>query len=158
MTDLHALRMQLVDVLAWRSAHVTFDDAIEDFPPDLRGVVPKGLPHSAWHLLEHLRIAQRDILDFCRDPDYTAPAWPDDYWPGEATPPGEAAWNASVAAFRADLEAMQDLVADESTDLFAPLPHGDGQTILREAVLLADHNAYHVGQLVDVRRLVGCWR
>ena len=157
MPDLDALRAQLVDLLAWRGAHATFDDAIEGIPPELRGTVPESLPHSAWHLLEHLRIAQRDILDFCRDSNYTAPTWPDDYWPDDAAPPNDDAWNASVAAFRADRQAMQDLIADPANDLFTPIPHGDGQTLLREAVLLADHNAYHVGQIVAVRRLLGCW-
>jgi uncharacterized damage-inducible protein DinB len=134
-----ALRDQLVALLDWRGAHATFDDAVA------------GL------LLEHLRLAQRDILDFCRDPHYAEPHWPDDYWPDTTAPPDDDAWDASVAQFHADLQAMQALVGDPATDLFRPIPHGDGQTILREAVLLADHNAYHVGQIVVVRRLLGCW-
>jgi len=108
-------------------------------------------------LLEHLRIAQWDILDFSRNPNYESRKWPDDYWPATPAPTSDAAWNESIEAFRADLKAMCDLVEDKSTDLFANIPHGDGQTILREALLVADHNAYHVGQLVLVRRLLGAW-
>ena len=157
MTPDDALRQHLVALLDWRGAHATFDDAVDGLPPPLRGRQPADLPYSPWQLLEHLRLAQRDILDFCRDPDYTEPDWPDDYWPATSAPPGDDAWADSVARFRADLRAMQDLIADPDADLFAPIPHGDGQTLLREAVLLADHNAYHVGQLVVVRRLLGCW-
>jgi hypothetical protein len=109
-------------------------------------------------LLEHLRIAQEDILEFCRDPKYKAPKWPDDYWPKKPAPPSAAAWGKSVKQFRKDLKTMQDLVANPKTDLFAKIPWGDGQTILREVLLVADHNAYHVAQLIDVRRLLGAWK
>ena len=151
------LRDHLMKLLSWRSAHVGFDEAIDSIPPEMRGQQHEDLPFSPWQLLEHLRIAQLDILDFCLNPDYTMGTWPDDYWPDTAAPPTSDAWDASIAQFRADRKAMQDLVANPDTDLFTPIPHGDGQTILREAVLLADHNAYHIGQLVAVRRLLGIW-
>ncbi|MDX1546144.1 MAG: DinB family protein [Rhodothermales bacterium] len=158
MTRNAALRRHLADALAWRSAHATFDDAVDGLPAALRGQRPDGLPHSPWELVEHLRRAQRDILDFCLDPDYETPEWPAAYWPPAPAPPDAAAWDAALGAFRDDLAAMQRLVLDPATDLFAPIPHGDGQTILREALLLADHNAYHVGQLVAVRQALGCWK
>ena len=115
------------------------------------------MPHSPWRLLEHLRIAQWDILEFSRNPSHVSPPWPVGYWPNGDAPPDALAWDRAVDAFRADLAAMCELVNDSATDLFAPLPHGDGQTVLREALLVADHNAYHLGQLVVVRRLLGCW-
>jgi hypothetical protein len=116
------------------------------------------MPHSPWMLLEHLRIAQGDILEFCRNPKYKAPKWPEDYWPKTDAPPSDGSWGKSIKAFRKDLIAMQDLVANPKTDLYAPIPWGDGQTILREAFLVADHNAYHIAQLIDVRRLLGAWK
>lgn len=152
-----ALRQHLLNLLDARQAHATFDNVIEGLPPDLRGVRPDRLPYSPWELLEHLRIAQADILDFCRNPDYTELAWPDDYWPAASAPPKRGAWDESVGRFREDLQAMKDLVSDPATELFAEIPHGDGQTYLREAMLVADHNAYHIGQLVTVRRLLGAW-
>lgn len=152
-----ALRRHVLNQLDARQAHVSFDDAIATLPAEARGLRPDGLPYAPWELLEHLRIAQHDILDFCQNPAYTQPDWPDDYWPDAAAPPSDAAWNESIRRFRADLQAMKDLVADPATDLYAEIPHGDGQTLLREALLVADHNAYHVGQLVTVRRLLGCW-
>ena len=120
-------------------------------------MLPAGLPHSLWMLLEHLRIAQWDILEFSRNPKYTSRKWPEEYWPKTDAPPSPAAWNASVKKFHQDLKAMQKLVKEPETDLFARIPWGDGQTILREALLLADHNAYHLGQMLDVRRLLGAW-
>jgi hypothetical protein len=152
------LRKQLVSLMTEANAHATFDQAIEDLPANLRGQRPQGLPHSPWQLLEHLRLAQWDILDFSRNPDYKEKKWPDDYWPKSPEPPTESAWDESVAAFHADIKAMCDLVEDPATDLFAKIPHGDGQTILREALLVADHNAYHVGQLILVRQLLGAWK
>lgn len=151
------LREHLARVLAWRDAHVGFDDAVRDVPPGLRGVRPDGFPHSPWELLEHLRFTQRDLLDFCRDPEYRAPAWPDQYWPAEPAPPGPDAWDASVAAFGADREALRRLALDPAVDLMAAIPHGTGQTYLREILLAADHNAYHLGQLIAARRLLGIW-
>jgi hypothetical protein len=127
-------------------------------PEKLRGVKPHGLPHTAWMLLEHLRLGQWDILEFSRNSKHASPEWPRGYWPGTQAPPTAAAWNKSVQQFRKDLKAMQDLVANPKTDLYARIPWGDGQTILREALLLADHNAYHLGQLVDVRRLLALWK
>ena len=157
-TDPHAsLRQHLIDLLKGGNAHARFDDAIENFPARLHGTKPPNFPHSAWMLLEHLRIAQWDILEFSRNPKHKSPKWPEGYWPKNAAPPSESAWTKSVERFRADLKAMQDLVADSKTDLFAKIPWGDGQTILREALLTADHNAYHIAQLVDVRRFLGAW-
>ncbi len=151
-----ALRDHLVKLLEGGHAHATFDAAVKGLPAALRARAPKGLPYSPWQILEHLRIAQWDILEFSRDRDHQSPAWPEGYWPGE-TRPSEAAWRKSVGQFRADLQAMQALVADPKTDLFARIPWGDGQTILREALLVADHNAYHLGELIVVRRLLGAW-
>src|SRR3954463_14099847 len=141
------LREHLTKLLDWRDAHADFDAAVADLPPDLRGKVPAGLPYSPWQLLEHLRTAQRDILDFCRALAYQEKNWPDDYWPKDPAPPSPAAWDKSVANFRADRDALRKVVADSAVDLFAPVPHGHGQTYLREVLLVADHNAYHIGQL-----------
>jgi hypothetical protein len=152
-----ALREHVVNLLSMGHAHATFEQAVKGLPAELRGKTPKGAQHSPWQLLEHLRIAQWDILEFSRDAKHASPKWPDDYWPTEKTPSDEKAWDKSVRAFRKDLKAMCALVADEKTDLFAKIPHGDGQTILREALLAADHNAYHVGQMVLLRILLGEW-
>ena len=153
-----ALREQLAKVLAWREAHATFDDAVEGFPAELRGTVPDGLPYSGWQLLEHLRITQHDILDFSRNPRYEEMDWPADYWPGSPAPPDEGAWERSVAAYHADRQALQEMARDTSIDLFSAIPHGSGQTYLREILLAADHAAYHVGELIAVRRLLGAWK
>lgn len=152
-----ALREHLLYLLRGGGAHLDFDSAIADLPAELRGAKPAGVPHTPWRLLEHMRLAQWDILEFSRNPSHVSPSFPDGYWPQGDAPPDKDAWEPSVAAFRADLKAMQDLVADAATDLFAPIPHGAGQTILREALLVADHNAYHLGQLVVVRRALGAW-
>ena len=152
-----ALRQHVLYLLKDGGAHLNFDSAIADLPAKLRGAKPRGLPHSPWRLLEHMRIAQWDILEFSRDPKHVSPKFPDGYWPASDAPPSAAAWSKSVKAFRADLKAMCDLVANPRTDLFARIPHGDGQTILREALLVADHNAYHLGQFVAVRRALGAW-
>jgi uncharacterized damage-inducible protein DinB len=152
-----ALRAQLAHALAWHDANAGFDKAVEGLPAELRGRQPDRLPYSPWRLLEHLRLTQRDILDFCRDPKYAEPHWPDDYWPKTDAPQRSAAWDESVAAFRRDREALQKLVADPNVDLFAKIPHGSGQTYLREIILIIDHNAHHVGQLIVVRRLLGAW-
>ena len=158
MTHDQSLREHLVFLLAGKGAHLDFDAAVANLPDALRGVRPQGLPHSPWELLEHLRIAQRDILEFSRNPKHVSPDWPSGYWPANPAPPNEADWDKSVAAFRADLAAMRKLVEDPRTDLYARIPHGEDQTILREALLVADHNAYHLGQLVLVRRLLGAWK
>jgi hypothetical protein len=152
-----AVRRHVIELLNGGQAHLTFDEAVADLPAGLRGARPPGLPHTPWRLVEHLRIAQWDILRFTVDPAHVSPVFPSGYWPEGDAPPNEGAWDRTVAAFRADLKAMTDLVADPATDLFAPLPHGQGQTPLREALLVADHNAYHLGQLVTVRRLLGAW-
>ena len=158
--DPHAkqLREHVLYLLDGGGAHTRFNDAVKNMPERSRSVKPDGLPHSAWMLLEHLRIAQRDILEFSRNSKHASPKWPEGYWPKTQAPPRPAAWNKSVQQFRKDLKAMQDLVANARTDLYARIPWGDGQTILREALLLADHNAYHVAQLIDVRRLLGVWK
>ncbi|HEX7185209.1 MAG TPA: DinB family protein [Thermoanaerobaculia bacterium] len=152
------LRDHLLELLRSRSAHLDFDKAIGGLPPELRGKKAPGLPHTVWQLLEHLRIAQWDILEFSRNPDHVSPKWPEGYWPDSEAPPDEEAWDRSAEAFRRDLKAMQDLVDDPETDLYAKIPWGDGQTILREAMLVADHNAYHLGQIVTVRQGLGAWR
>ena len=151
------LRKHLLWLLDSKDAHVAFDKAIAHHPVELRSAQAAGIPHTPWRLLEHMRICQWDLLEFSRNPDHVSPEFPDGYWPEGHGPPKETAWDESVEAFCADLQAMRDLVADPSTDLFAPIPHGDGQTILREALLLADHNAYHLGQLIAVRRALDCW-
>jgi DinB family protein len=152
------LREHLISLLTGGNAHATFDAAVKNFPAELRGKRPKGGEYSPWQLLEHLRIAQRDILEFSRDAKHKSPKWPEEYWPKSPEPPDEKAWDKSVRAFRKDLKALSELVSNEKTDLYAKIPHGDGQTILREALLTADHNAYHVGQLVLVRKLLGAWK
>ncbi|MBN2848076.1 MAG: DinB family protein [Coriobacteriia bacterium] len=151
------LRELLARQLDWEAAHVGFGRTVADFPPELRGVTPAGFAHSGWEFLEHLRLAQADILAFCVDPGYVEPISMEEYWPAEAAPPDDAAWDASIAAFQADVRALQALALDEGTDLFAPVPTGSGQTYLRELLLTADHNAYHLGQLVALRRVLGCW-
>jgi hypothetical protein len=152
-----ALREHLLYLLKGGGAHLDFEAAVAGLPPNLRGAKPPGVPHSPWRLLEHMRLAQWDIVEFCRNPQHVSPEFPAGYWPERDSPPDAAAWDRSANQFRADLKAMQDLVADPRTDLFARIPHGQGQTILREALLVADHNAYHLGQLVVVRRALGAW-
>jgi DinB family protein len=153
-----ALREHLLYLLNGGGAHAGFDAAIADLPVALRGKRPKEAEHSPWEILEHMRLAQSDILEFSRNPKHASPEWPGGYWPKTQAPPNASAWNKSVKAFQADLKAMCDLVENPSTKLYARIPHGDGQTILREALLIADHNAYHLGELVLVRRLLGAWK
>jgi hypothetical protein len=153
-----ALRNHVVSLLDGGGAHARPDAVLAKLPAELRGRTPRGLPYSPWRLLEHLRIAQWDILEFSRNREHVSPKWPEGYWPGSAAPPSDAAWRRSLAAFRADLNAMKALVTDASVDVFSRIPWGDGQTILREALLVADHNAYHLGQVVVLRRLLGAWR
>jgi DinB superfamily len=157
MPDDASLRRHLVELLKGGNAHADFDKAIAGLPVKLRGARVKDLPYTAWQLLEHLRIAQWDILEFSRNPKHVSPDWPSGYWPESGAPPNAAAWNKSVAAFHKDLAAMQALVKNPKTDLFARIPSGTGQTILREAMLVADHNAYHLGELIVLRRLLGAW-
>ena len=151
-------RVHLVNLLGGGSAHAGAEAALKGIPAKLRGRAPRGLPYSPWQLLEHMRIAQWDILEFSRSAAHVSPNWPDGYWPASKAPESEAAWRRRVRQFRADLEAMKALVADSKADLLARIPWGDGQTVLREALLVADHNAYHFGQLIVVRRLLGAWR
>jgi len=152
-----SLRALLARCLDWEDAHVSFDKAIAGIPVALRGKKPRNVPYSLWQLVEHLRITQHDILDFCRNPAYREMNGPDDYWPPSAAPPSVAAWNASIRDFRSDRAALQGLAGDKDVTLDAAIPHGSGQTYLRELILVADHSAYHVGQLVLVRRLLGIW-
>jgi hypothetical protein len=157
-TDEKALRALLQKLLDWNDAHVGSDAAVADMPAKCRGKRPAGAPHSPWELVEHLRLAQFDILDFCVNPLYKEHRWPEDYWPSSRGPSSDAAWKKSIAQFRRDRRALQRLAADESIDLAATIPHGSGQTYLRELLLVADHTAYHVGQLVLVRQLLGIWK
>lgn len=155
--DDQPLREHLLDLLSGGGAHLGFEAAVSDLIPRQRNTRPPGVPYSCWSLVEHLRICQWDILEFSRNSSHVSPQFPDGYWPDPQVAPDEEAWYASLAQFRSDLQAMQDLIADPSSDLLAPIPHGDGQTLLREALLLADHNAYHLGQLIVVRRALGAW-
>jgi hypothetical protein len=152
-----ALRKHILYLLQESGAHLDFDAAVKDMPFDLQAKKPKGGEHSPWQLLEHLRIALCDIVEFTRDPKHVSPKWPEGYWPARPSPPDKKSWSKSVAAYRGHLTELTDLVANEKIDLLAPIPHGDGQTVLREALLAADHTAYHLGQLVEVRRALGAW-
>jgi hypothetical protein len=153
-----SLRKHLLELLEGGQAHAKFDDVIKNLPASARGKKPAKFPHSPWMLLEHMRLAQWDILEFSRNAKYVPREWPREYWPKTEGPANAAAWSKSIQQFRRDLKAMQKLVANSKTDLFARIPWGDGQTVLREALLLADHNAYHLGQLLDVRRMLGVWK
>ena len=157
MQDHQALRAHLIRLLDWEDAHANFSTVLSGWPPELRGVRPASYPHTAWQLLEHLRICQWDILNFSRDPGHVSPDFPSGYWPTEEAPPSDTAWDGCVAQLRRDLDEMKQLLADPAEDLFAPIAHGQGKTILREALLVADHNSYHLGQLLMLRRLLGNW-
>jgi uncharacterized damage-inducible protein DinB len=153
-----ALREHVLNLLTVRQAHCTFEDAVAQMPPDRRGDRPENLPYSVWELVEHLRRAQRDILVYCRDPDYEPQDWPDDYWPDAAAPPSDDAWHNSCAQVQADREALCDFLRDRDVhSLYETVPSSDEHTLLRELLLVADHNAYHIGQIVTVRRQLGCW-
>ncbi len=151
------IREHLIRLLDGRQAHASWEDVVIGFPPELRGKKPEGAPHTPWQLLEHMRIAQWDILEFCRRAEHASPDFPEGYWPNAAKPPDDGAWEKSVQSFRSDLDAMKSLVSRESSDLLAKIPHGSGQTLLREALLVADHNAYHLGQIVLLRKMLGGW-
>jgi uncharacterized damage-inducible protein DinB len=157
MTDHKALRAQLVKLLDFNEAHVPFDRAVKGIPPRLRGKRPAGAEHSLWQLVEHLRIAQADILEFCLSRKYKGKKWPDDYWPTQPAPRNAAAWTRALASYRRDRKAFQRFTAMTKLDLLEKIPHGTGQTYLREILLVADHNAYHIGQIVALRRLLGIW-
>lgn len=152
------LRQQLSKVMDWNEAHADFSAAVADFPAELRGRVPEGLPYSAWQLLEHLRLALWDIVEFSRDARHKSPEWPEGYWPKTASPHDPTAWDKSVKSIHQHLDEMRELISDSKHDLFTPIPHGSGQTLLRQALLIADHNAYHLGQLVLVRKALGAWK
>ena len=156
MSD-EALRKQLRDLLESAHAHATFDQAVEGVPAAKRGERVPGQPHTLWRLLEHIRLASWDILEFSRRADHESPKWPEGYWPPDDAPPDDAAWERSVEAVRKDLAMFAELIDDPSRDLGAPFQWGKGQTLLREALLIADHNAYHVGQIVLLRQLLGIW-
>ena len=155
MNNDQSLRDHLLNLLDSNQAHINFDDAVKDFPRELRGKRPPGSPHTAWQLLEHLRLAQWDILEFTRDPKHVSPEFPQGYWPSSEAPPDDAAWDKSVESFRHDLQELAGLLRDGSIDLHAKIAHGDGQTVLRQVLLTADHNAYHLGQLMLVRKMLG---
>jgi hypothetical protein len=157
MKNDRALRDHLLALLKGGGAHVEFETAIQGLGVSLRGKRPKGAAHSPWEILEHLRIAQWDILEFTRDAAHISPKWPEGYWPNKPAPPNAKAWSKSVNAFRADMKAIVDLVTNPDTDLFEKIPHGTGQTVLREVLVVADHNAYHLGEMLVVRRLLGAW-
>lgn len=154
----HSLREHLLYVLQGGGAHAKFDDVVKDFPEKLRGKKVAEIPYTGWMVLEHMRIAQWDILEFSRNGKHVSPEFPGGYWPKSDAPASASAWTKSVQQFRKDLKEMEELVKNAKTDLYAPLPWGDGQTVLREALLVADHNAYHLGQLVTLRRLLGAWK
>jgi hypothetical protein len=153
-TNDQSLRDHLLSLLQGRNAHIGFDDFVTTFPADAYGRRIEGLPYTAWQVLEHMRIAQWDILEFCRDAKHISPKWPEGYWPKPDEPGNETLWTESVEKFRHDLKQMEELVTDPANDLFAEIPHGTGQTILREALLVADHNSYHLGALLVIGRLV----
>ena len=152
-----ALREQLLKVIDWEEAHVPFDRAVKGIPPSMRGVVPNGWEHSAWQLVEHIRIAQADILEFSITAKYKAKKWPDDYWPKVSAPRNAAAWSKSIAEIRTDRKKLQQLAKNPRVDLTAEIPHGTGQTYLRELLLVAAHNSYHIGQIVSLRKQLGIW-
>ncbi|MBI2002599.1 MAG: DinB family protein [candidate division NC10 bacterium] len=158
MPDDSSLREAVLTLLRGGRAHVSFEKAVAKLPEDLRGKKPRGVPYTPWQQLEHMRIAQWDILEYVRNPRHVSPDWPAGYWP-KAVPPTRTAWTQSVKAFQADSQALLDLAADRSTDLLARVPHDpEGPTILHELLLVADHNAYHLGQLILLRRLLGAWQ
>jgi len=158
MDSHQSLRAELDRLLSGHGAHADFEAAVADLPATLRGKKPEGAQHSPWEVIEHLRIAQWDMLEFSRDPKHVSPKWPAGYWPKHPAPESDAAWANSLNAFRRDLKAMRELVTDPKSDLFTPFPHGEGQTLLREALQLADHNAYHLGELILLRRMLGAWK
>jgi DinB family protein len=155
MTD--ATRAAIARLLDWEDAHASFDKVVSGLPRKVQGQVPAGLPYSPWQLLEHLRLTQHDILDFCLNPAYKELRWPEDYWPKDASPPSADAWDKSVAGFREDRKALKQLALNPSIDLLGKVPAGEDQTYLRELLLVADHTAYHLGELVVVRRALGAW-
>ena len=157
MPDDQVLRNQILQLLNGRNAHYTFDNAVADFPLEAVNERPPNVPYTPWHLVEHLRIAQWDILEFMRDPDHVSPEWPKGYWPDPQSTTNAAGWQQSLDRFRADLAAVEAMVKDDSLDITAELPHAPGYTFLREFLLVADHNAYHVGEFAILRQVMGTW-
>ncbi|MEP6573394.1 MAG: DinB family protein [Gemmatimonadota bacterium] len=157
MTQIDSYRTAISKMLDWEEARPRFAKATAGMDPTLQGRKPDGLPYSPWQLVEHIRFTQHDILDFCRRADYKEPKWPDDYWPKGPVPPSPKAWEESVSSWQQDRDALQQLATDPAIDLLATIPHGTGQTYLRELLLVADHNAYHTGELIVVRRALGAW-
>ena len=155
----NAIRKQLVELLRGEQAHATFEDVVKNFPPKLRGVAPTGLPYSAWQVLEHIRIAQDDIVRFSMNHDgaYHSPQWPEGYWPASAAPADSKSWEHSVQQVQSDRDKMIRLVNDPASNLLSPFPWGEGQNLLREAMLVADHTSHHLGGLIVIRRLLGAW-
>lgn len=158
MKEVPTLIKNLKELLNGGHAHATFEQAVKDLPAQLQGQVPEGMPYSIWQLAEHIRITQLDILEFSRDPDYESPKWPDGYWPAEHAPKNAAAWEESIAQIARDRQAFIDLLEAPEADLFTPFPHGSGQNLLREAMLIADHTSYHTGEIIVLRRLMGAWK
>lgn len=156
--DENSVRDHLARALAWKEARATYAKAVDGLPASLRGRVPPGLPYSAWQIIEHIRLAQADILEFCVNPAYEEREWPAAYWPAAPEPPSAAAWDDSVTSYHRDLAALQTLAADPAVDLTSKIPHGNGQTYMRELLLVVDHTAYHVGELIVLRRLLGAWK
>ena len=157
MTSNSQIRRQLVQLLTDSQAHMTFEQAVAEYPLSaINTVFPNGA-YTPWHLVEHLRLTQRDILDFMTDPHYREGVWPDDYWPTRDTQATEADWRQTIATFQRDMQALVAIVTDPQTDLDAVIPHGSGQTIFREIVLVADHNAYHIGEFAIMRQVMGTW-
>lgn len=151
------LREHLKELLTWRSAHTEFERVVKNVPPDARGACPSSTPYSLWQLLEHIRLSQQDILDFCTNPEYSSPQWPDDFWPPDPKPAAREDWQQSIDTYRRDRQSLVDIVQDGSIDLLGAIPHGEGQTYFREIVLVADHTSYHLGQMVVLRRHLGIW-
>jgi DinB superfamily len=154
-TEDRALRDHLLELLRGGSAHADLASVLDDFPPDLAGTKPKNVPYSPWQLLEHIRFTVTDLLMFSTDPKYIAPNWPDDYWPAKEAAPQPDEWGASVKALKADLAAFEDIVGDSKSNLYAKIPWGEGQTLLREVLLATDHTSYHLGEMVLMRRELG---
>jgi hypothetical protein len=157
MSNDKVMRAQLLALLRGGNAHLDFDQAVAEFPAEYTNRKPFNVPYTPWHLLEHIRIAQWDILEFIRNPEHVSPDWPEGYWPAPDEQADEARWQQTLAEFRADLKAIQDLVTDPKTDLLAPIPHAEGYTIFREILLVADHNAYHIGEFAILRQVMGTW-
>jgi len=158
MANTESWRRIVASSLDWEQAHARFDSAVADLPADLRGKRPDHYPHSVWELTDHVRRTQHDLLEFCTNPNYQEPKWPDDYWPGSAAPPSQTAWQECIDEYHRDRKALADFAANDSRDLTEKIPHGSGQTYLRTIIVATDHAAYHVGQIIAVRRLLGAWK